>query len=184
MFYLYKITNNVNGKFYIGVHKTDNPNDDYMGSGLLIKKAIQKYGVESFTKEILETFISSDAAYTREKEIVNEDLVERDDVYNLSIGGNGSFHFANANKTPLKRSKIGRLGAEKLHSSSEEEKEETFKKISDALTGKKYRKGIITSIEDTSQKRSDNMKGRKLHPITRKWISKEEYDTLNNIKII
>ncbi len=53
MYVVYKTTNLVNSKFYIGVHKTENPEDDYLGSGKLIKRAIEKYGADSFHKEII-----------------------------------------------------------------------------------------------------------------------------------
>ena len=53
MYTVYKTVNLVNGKYYIGVHKTDNPYDDYIGSGKLIKRAIKKYGKDSFHKEII-----------------------------------------------------------------------------------------------------------------------------------
>ena len=50
---LYKITNLVNGKMYIGQHVTDNLDDGYMGSSKILKHAIKKYGLQCFRKEWL-----------------------------------------------------------------------------------------------------------------------------------
>ena len=59
-FYLYEIKNNINNKIYVGVHKTSNLEDGYMGSGKIIKNAIKKYGIQNFTKRIIESFSSEE----------------------------------------------------------------------------------------------------------------------------
>lgn len=87
--YFYKITNNINQKFYYGVHRTTNLNDGYMGSGTLISKAIKKYGVENFSKEILKYFNTQEEAYLYESEFVNDDLVKDKMCYNVKPGGEG-----------------------------------------------------------------------------------------------
>ena len=93
---IYKITNVLNGKIYIGKHSTNDIEDGYMCSGKYIKMAISKYGVENFKKEILFTFDEEKEAYFVEKEIVNEEFIKRSDVYNAIIGGD-SFESINSN---------------------------------------------------------------------------------------
>jgi hypothetical protein len=95
-YYLYRITNKINGKIYIGVHKTSNIEDNYFGSGKLLKRAIKKHGKENFTKEILEFFDTEIQMYAREKEIVNYEFVNSSETYNIVEGGNGSFSYINS----------------------------------------------------------------------------------------
>lgn len=94
-YYLYQITNLVNNKIYVGVHKTSDLSDGYMGSGKVIKDAIRKYGIDNFKKDILEFFDTSEAMYAREKEVVTDEFLLREDVYNLRRGGTGGFDYLN-----------------------------------------------------------------------------------------
>lgn len=89
--YFYKITNKINNHFYYGVHNTSNLNDGYMGSGVRLLKAYNKYGIENFEKEILKFFDSKEEAFDYESEIVTEELVKNNDCYNLQEGGKGGF---------------------------------------------------------------------------------------------
>jgi hypothetical protein len=98
---VYKITNVLNGMIYVGCHKTANLDDGYMGSGKLITRAIKKYGQENFQKEYLYIFDSPDQMFKMESSIVNEEFILREDVYNLTEGGNGSW-FASNNDSALK----------------------------------------------------------------------------------
>ena len=97
MFYtIYKITNNINKKTYIGKHQTKNLDDGYMGSGKLIRNAIKKYGVENFTKEILHVFDNEHDMDNKEKELVNEEFVKSSSNYNICEGGKGGFSYINS----------------------------------------------------------------------------------------
>ena len=90
MFYIvYKTTNTINDKIYIGAHKTKTLNyDGYLGSGKLLKKAVAKYGTKAFVRETLHVFTNPSDMYTKETEIVTEDFVNNPNTYNIATGGN------------------------------------------------------------------------------------------------
>ena len=102
MFYtIYKITNTINKKYYVGKHQTSHLDDGYMGSGKLLKAAIKKYGIENFTKEILFVFDNEEEMNQKEKELV----ILSESSYNLCEGGKGGFSYVNAKGLNLYQNK-------------------------------------------------------------------------------
>lgn len=97
---IYKITNTLNGKFYIGAHSTKDVNDSYFGSGVALNRAIKKHGKENFIKEILYYCDSKESLYELEREIVNEEFINRPDTYNMKLGGahNNGYRFTDDQK--------------------------------------------------------------------------------------
>ena len=124
--YVYIITNKINHKFYIGKHSTNNLNDGYMGSGAAINKAIQKYGVENFSKRILCFCDSAEDAYKVEEFLVTKYIISRDDCYNLKSGGEGGLFSDDARKN-LSILRKGRTAWNKGKSMSEEQKRKISK---------------------------------------------------------
>ena len=144
MFYIYKITNLINGKTYIGQHEYKKLNDNYMGKGVHLRRAQKKYGIENFKKDILVFNISERKhADLLEKTFIaaEREKVGRENCYNEADGGQGG------NLGPEVCKKI----AEKLkgHPVSEE----TRKKIAESHKGRKQ-------SEETKKKKAKSLKGR------------------------
>lgn len=88
-FIVYKTINKVNGKFYVGIHSTENIDDGYLGSGKNLKIAISKYGRENFERVILKKCSSREEMIEEERKIVTFDFIRRRDTYNSELGGSG-----------------------------------------------------------------------------------------------
>lgn len=115
---IYKITNQIDGKFYIGTHKTKNLNDSYMGSGKYLKYAQNKYGIENFNKEILFVCESAEDMYAKEAELVNEEFLATANTYNLKVGGFGGWDYINSDvEARINKNRLARQNAEKVGAS-------------------------------------------------------------------
>lgn len=175
MYYIYRITNLINGKTYIGQHKYEELNDDYMGSGKHLISAQKKYGIENFKKEILvynvskkehidlleKTFIASE----REK-------VGIGNCYNITDGGSGgSGPMPEETRKKISESRKGqRLSEDHKKKISKAEKgkyvsEETRKKMSEAKKGKHWKIANGKRLsEETKKKLSEAKKGIHIKP--------------------
>jgi hypothetical protein len=154
--YIYKTTNKLNGKYYIGMHSTNNLNDDYIGSGTLLKRSLNKYGKENYNMEILYFFNTREELQSKEKEIITLQEIAKKECMNLKIGGIGGFPpnakvaFKEKLKDPeyradfIKKSKC----IEKLKKIREE-----GKIVKNTFLGKKH-------SEETKQKMSEIKKGK------------------------
>jgi hypothetical protein len=87
-FTIYRITNRVNGRYYIGKHITYNLDDGYMGSGKVLVEALRKYGRDQFEKEYLFFGFNKQDMDWAEKQLV---VTYQDDPlsYNIKPGGEG-----------------------------------------------------------------------------------------------
>lgn len=148
MFYtIYKITNKINGKIYIGKHITEDLNDDYMGSGKILKRAINSYGLTNFTKEILFQFDNEADMNAKEAEIVTEEFVKEDTNYNLCPGGKGGWGYINSNNlTPRMLGKT---------------QSEYQKKVSSNLVKNRNKNGLTSkSLKEYFENNSGNFAGK------------------------
>ena len=88
---IYKTTNLLSGKYYIGMHSTNNLDDGYMGSGRRLRYSINKHGKDNHKVEILEYCNSREELKNREIDIVTLNEIAKIDCMNLKVGGEGGF---------------------------------------------------------------------------------------------
>lgn len=197
MSFIYKTTNTINGKIYIGKSKLNDPN--YLGSGMILKQAIEKYGVHFFSKEILEE-CADDQVDAREIYWIEKyNSCDRGIGYNIAKGGTGgdtTTHHPDKSLIIEKR----KHGLGEWHSSmTEEEKNNHAKKISDAKKGKsngrtgyKHSQESIDKIknnqppktEDWTKSHADAMAKRRGTSLTKKYkrviVDGVEYESVKH----
>jgi hypothetical protein len=178
--YIYKTTCKINGKFYIGMHSTSNLEDGYIGSGKRLWNSIRKHGKENHEFKILEFFPDRSSLKNREREIVNEEMLQDPMCMNLQIGGGGGF------SSDGHRKKAQSLGGsstfkllcnrhrEKLQSDPEYKKR-YGQKISESILGERNGFYGKNHSEETKKqigiKSSLNQKGQKNSQFGTKWIT-------------
>ena len=182
--YIYKTTNLLSGRYYIGMHSTDNLEDGYMGSGTRLRRSLNKHGKDNHKVEFIEFLDSREELKDREAEIVNLNEIAKEDCMNLKVGGYGGLSddkhkkaFTDAGINNFKNSKEKRDAAVRLVQATPEFR----KNMSDAL--KVYHidnpnsfKGR-THTEETKQKMSESMRGKGIGNANSQygtcWINKE-----------
>lgn len=137
--FIYVTTNHINGKKYIGQKSYSQSNwKTYLGSGIYLNRAINKYGKENFSKEIIENCETKEILDEREKYWIDYyNAVESNDFYNIASGGEGGNTIAGYSEEQLKQY---REYKSKLH-------KETVLRGEDAGTSKLTEKQVIEIIE-------------------------------------
>jgi len=159
MYYtIYKTTNQLNGKTYIGYHSTKDLNDSYLGSGKILKQAIKKHGIDNFTKEILYIFPTREEALQKEAEIVDEAFVRDDNTYNMKVGGEGGFDHTYSDSEISKRRVEGvrkafKEGRSKGWQLTDEQRSEMFSGKKNGFHGKRHTKEAKERISKAMQKK-------------------------------
>ena len=142
---IYKIVNRVNNKIYIGKDESSTPS--YMGSGKLIKRAHEKYGLENFTKTVIETCEDRETLCEREKYWIQYyNSTDLEIGYNITSGGDGGDTYSNLPEEQMNeiRQKLSEVMKKRVFS------EEHRRKLSEAGKGNtngRLNKGIKRTEE-------------------------------------
>ncbi|MCK9575506.1 MAG: hypothetical protein WC979_02055 [Candidatus Pacearchaeota archaeon] len=103
---IYKVTNIINNKIYIGKSKNNNPK--YLGSGIVIQYALRKYGKHNFVKDIIDTALSFDELNEKEKYWIKFfDSTNHTVGYNRSYGGDGYSGITDETREKLRLKRLG-----------------------------------------------------------------------------
>lgn len=171
--FIYKTTNLINNKIYIG-QTTKDKTKSYLGSGTYFKKALKKYSKENFKREIMEHCSNMDELNEREIYWIREcNSQDKNIGYNLANGGTSQGKHSEETRKKISESNKGIKHSEetkrKISQATKgiERSEETRKKMSIAQKGRKL-------SEQHKNKLSESKKGKKLSKQHRKKISESQ----------
>lgn len=152
--YLYKTTNILSGRYYLGMHSTDDLNDGYIGSGTYLKRSINKYGAANHKFEILEFFNSREELARKEEELVTLKEIAKENCMNLKVGGIGGFP---PNAKPAFREKL-KDPEYKKEFARKSKSAETLKRLHkegkikyDTFRGKKHKPETIQKMKEVKK---------------------------------
>lgn len=172
---IYKTTNLVNGKIYVG--KDIRNLNCYLGSGKLLKLAIKKYGKDNFVKELLETCDSLIELEEREKYWIKK-LNSIKNGYNLTEGGSGGDTFTNNPNKEIIRDKL------KKRVDSEELKKIKIKNLIPFQSGKNHPNFGKKQTQETKDKRKKTYESLGIiSPMLGKHHTEETKQKIKNKKI-
>lgn len=141
--YIYLTTCLVNGKKYVGQSINHRDINTYLGSGVIFKNALKKYGKDAFVKTILVDNISClDELNKLERYFISKYDCLAPSGYNLDLGDTNKGRMSETTKAKMIKSKTGKKHTEKQRIANIEShkglklSDETKKKIGDANRGK------------------------------------------------
>jgi hypothetical protein len=138
-----------------------------MGSGKYLTHAIQKHGIENFTKEILYVFDTPEQMYAKEAELVNENFLVETNTYNLKVGGFGGWDYINNNEElRIAKNKKARKNANKKGAL-----EKAKKAKAELMKDPVYVKQIGQKISEANKGKPGIFKGKKHSQESRKKMS-------------
>ena len=124
--YIYRTTCKVTGKYYIGMHSTDDLNDGYVGSGKRLRYSIGKHGIENHVFEIIEHYFTREWLREREAELVCAETLTDPMCMNLKLGGDGGWEHIHKVRSKDEYARIcqiaGRASADYFRSNPERHK--------------------------------------------------------------
>ena len=170
--YIYETTNLINGKKYIGRHKSEEFTDSYKGSGSVIQKAFKKYGWDNFSVRMLCPCFSEEELNAEEAFLIDFfDCINSKNYYNLFPGGHGGFPAGEFSPNYGKKQSAETIAKRVEKLKGRTFSEESRAKISASLTGVKLTPERIKKAADARRGKPSNFKGHHLSEDSRKKIS-------------